>query len=602
MKIVQTFLLLFLNCTISQAQEEAMHWYFGDSAALYFNSGTAVAALNSAMKAEAGCAAISDINGELQFYTNGREVYNKNNLRMPNGFELNGSQLLNQNCIIVPLSDSIYYLFTINAYYDTVGLNYSVVDMKQNNGDGDVVLKNQLIRSGFVEKIAATKHCNGEDTWVITHDRGNKFYSYLLNQQGIFLDTIISESGTSIKADIGYMKVSPASNMLAFPVNNDSLLIEVFRFDNRTGAVFDPKSILAKDETVYAYGLEFSPDGNRLYMNTGGKKYSLWQYDVTTESEQELNASGIWLADGNLFAMQLAPDGKIYIAKRDREYLSAINQPNERGLNCSFQENAIGLQGKKSLMGLPNFIASYYYQASFAYANTCLGDTTHFFYNQYWNADSVVWSFGDGSQFVSIKDNPVHQYQSAGTYEAQLLVYRCNRIDSASQTIQIHPYPKVNLGNDTVICNTCSLLLDGGDGMDFWRWQDGTETQNYEANTPGEYNVLVSKYGCESGDSISISNNSTQLMMPTAFTPNNDGINDELKPVFKEYPSSYQMNIFARNGQLIFQTSNIDEGWNGKYKGQNSMMGVYVYKIVYSIFENNTWKQQESSGTVTLLR
>ncbi|HEY9114215.1 MAG TPA: T9SS type B sorting domain-containing protein [Bacteroidales bacterium] len=602
MKIAQTILLVLFISNFSWAQEEAMVWYFGDHAGIDFSSGKPELLINSAMRAEAGCAVICNKAGKLQFYTNGKKVWNRKNQLMPNGFGLNGSQLLNQNSIIIPLSDSLYYLFTVDAYSDSVGLNYSVVNMKRESGDGDVVLKNQLIRKDFVEKIAATKHCNGDDTWIITHDRENTFYCYLLSSQGTFLDTVVSQSGTYVRADIGYMKVSPASNMLAFPVNNDSIIVEVFRFDNRTGEVVNPKSIYAKDETVYAYGLEFSPDGTRFYINTGGKKYRLWQYDMTAQTEQEVNSSATLLAGGNLFAMQLAPDGKIYIAKQNRDYLSAINMPNELGEKCAFQENAMNLQSKSSLMGLPNFIASYFYQPGFSFKGTCLGDTTHFLYNQYLNSDSVVWSFGDGSPSVSIKNEPIHQYQTEGTFEAKFSAYQCNKVITATKTVEIFSYPKINLGNDTAICNTCELVLDGGEGMDFWIWQDGTETRFYEAKAEGDYHVRVSRNGCESTDSVSVSNNSVKLLIPNAFTPNGDGINDEFKPVFKERPFSYKLIIFDRNAQLLFQTTSVDEGWNGKFNGVDCQLGVYVYTLVYSFYENNILYQIADKGTLALVR
>ncbi len=123
MKLANTILFLLMFCSYAFAQNEASVWYFGDHAGIDFTTGEPKLLVNSAMRAEAGCAAISNKAGELQFYTNGKNVWNRKHQLMPNGFGLNGSQILNQNSIIVPLpnSDSIYYLFTINANYDSVG-------------------------------------------------------------------------------------------------------------------------------------------------------------------------------------------------------------------------------------------------------------------------------------------------------------------------------------------------------------------------------------------------------------------------------------------------------------------------------------------------
>ncbi len=325
------FMLLFNS--ISIAQNEATVWYFGDSAGLDFKTGSPLVLTNSAMHAEAGSAVISNKSGDLQFYTNGKDVWNRQHEKMPNGFGLNGSQILNQNSIIVPLpgSGNIYYLFTINAYYDSVGLNYSVINMDLEGGLGDVELKNRFMLAGLIEKITAAKHCNGEDTWIVTHDRFDGYYSFLLTAGGLTGNAVQSFTGNKVRSDIGYMKMSPASNRIALPLNQEKLLVELCLFHNRSGKVYDPVKILARDESVYTYGIEFSADGNLLYIATGGRAYKVWQYDLTQETEEKINNSATLIAEGNHFALQLGTDGKIYIARTNREQLSVIHFPEQLG-------------------------------------------------------------------------------------------------------------------------------------------------------------------------------------------------------------------------------------------------------------------------------
>jgi len=605
MKIASTIFFILIFCGFSFSQGEATYWYFGDHVGLDFSTGSPKVIANSAMRAEAGCSVISNKNGKLQFYTNGKEVWNREHVLMPHGYGLNGSQLLNQNSIIVPLpdSDSVYYLFTINAYYDSVGMNYSIVNMNREEGNGDVVLRNQLMQKGFVEKIAATKHCNGTDFWVIAHNRNKTFYSYLLTAQGI-QDTIVSKEGDYVKADIGYMKLSPSSNRIAFPLNYDSLLVEIFRFDNKTGKVFEPLKIFAKDKTVYAYGLEFSPDGNLFYLSTGGKNYRLWQYDLTLQSEKAINENATLLAEGNHFAMQLAPDGKIYIAKQNRDYLSVINQPDIIGISCDYQEFALSLDGNNSLMGLPNFIASIFYRPGFSFKGTCLGDTTRFLYNQYLNSDSVVWNYGDGSPPITLDSNPdaAHVFNDVGNYNVKLLYYGCNKKDSTERLVSVFQQPEINLGNDTSICSTCTLLLDGGENMDFWHWQDGSESRFYEVAQPGIYSVLVSRNSCTNSDTVTILDNTVKVTVPNAFSPNNDGINDEFNVVYNELPVHFILSVYDRNGRLLYQTLDINKGWDGQYQGADCMIGTYVFKIAYNYYEKNVLYQRKKTGTLVLLR
>ncbi|MFK5857457.1 MAG: hypothetical protein QM503_15110, partial [Bacteroidota bacterium] len=141
-------------------QQQAMVWYFGNHSGLDFSGGSPQILVNNEFRAEAGCASICNNDGNLLFYTNGNKVWNKNHEIMENGDSLNGSQLVNQNSVIVPqpFSDSFYYLFTINDIDSIRGFNYSVIDVSINNGLGKIIEKNIPIKNNVLEKIAAVEH------------------------------------------------------------------------------------------------------------------------------------------------------------------------------------------------------------------------------------------------------------------------------------------------------------------------------------------------------------------------------------------------------------------------------------------------------------
>ena len=606
MRTILLILFILLFNSISIAQNEASVWYFGDHAGLDFNPESPSVLTNSAMHTEAGCAVISDKSGNLQFYTNGKDVWNRNHEKMPNGFGLNGSQILNQNSIIVPLPESgnLYYLFTINAYYDSVGLNYSVINMDLEAGLGDVEIKNRFMFKGLIEKISAAKHCNGEDTWIVTHNRFDGYYSFLLTAEGLVSDTVRSFTGNKVRSDIGYMKMSPASNRIALPLNQEKMLVELCQFHNRSGKVYNPVKIFAKDESVYAYGIEFSPDGNRLYIATGGKAFKVWQYDLTLETEEKINNSATLIAEGNHYALQLAPDGKIYIAKANRDYLSAIHYPGQVGPACVYETNAINLQGKTSLKGLPNFMPYLFYKPSFSVESPCLGDTTRFHFGQFFTSDSLTWDFGDGSPPLTSKDNahPFHLYSSEGSYSVKLFIHHCGIADTVEMKIQIQPKPEVFLGNDTTLCNSCTILLDGGAGMDSWLWQDGSEDRFYEVLHSGSYHVTVTQNGCAATDSIFISSEAVKVALPTAFTPNGDGQNDEFGAIANEPLPEYHLLVFNRRGTPVFESRQIENGWDGRYRGSSSPLGVYTWQITYSYYLEGSLKTETHQGTVLLLR
>lgn len=88
------------------------------------------------------------------------------------------------------------------------------------------------------------------------------------------------------------------------------------------------------------------------------------------------------------------------------------------------------------------------------------------------------------------------------------------------------------------------------------------------------------------------------VRIPTAFTPNGDGLNDLFGPVGK-VPEGYSMQIYNRNGECVFRSSSLDARWNGRFRGKIQPTGVFIYYIQYRDLQNN--KHQEK-GTFVLIR
>jgi gliding motility-associated-like protein len=85
---------------------------------------------------------------------------------------------------------------------------------------------------------------------------------------------------------------------------------------------------------------------------------------------------------------------------------------------------------------------------------------------------------------------------------------------------------------------------------------------------------------------------------PNSFTPNNDGLNDMFMP-FVPYSKSASLLIYDRWGNLIYNTNDMELGWDGKYKGENAPCDVYVYKIFIEFFDGSV---KSSLGHITLIR
>ncbi len=188
--------LIILVLAISQfsfSQKEVNNWYFGFNAGITFNGKTTSAIIDGKLRSNEGCASMSDKDGNLLFYTDGIDVWDKSHTITPNGYGLKGSLSSTQSAIIVPHPGNVlqYYIFTVDAvgpWGNDNGMLYSLFDMSLNNGKGDIVTneKNIKLASNTSEKLTAVRHANRKDFWVLTHIFGtDTIYAYLITSLGV---------------------------------------------------------------------------------------------------------------------------------------------------------------------------------------------------------------------------------------------------------------------------------------------------------------------------------------------------------------------------------------------------------------------------------
>jgi gliding motility-associated-like protein len=89
------------------------------------------------------------------------------------------------------------------------------------------------------------------------------------------------------------------------------------------------------------------------------------------------------------------------------------------------------------------------------------------------------------------------------------------------------------------------------------------------------------------------------LLLPTAFTPNNDYLNDVFRVKYPFLVKQFKMRIYNRFGNLVFETDNMMRGWDGSYKGQLLPSGNYVWNV---FTEDLSGKAETSNGSVILIR
>jgi hypothetical protein len=389
-----------------------------------------------------GCSTVSDQNGSLLFYTDGISVWTKQHVLMANGTGLMGHPSAAQSGLVVkqPNNANIYYLFTVDVAGGISGLRYSIIDMSLAAGMGSVTVKNILVYTPTTEKLTAVRSSNNLDVWIVTHEWGsNNFRSYKLTAAGLNTVAVISSAGTShsgnnVQFAVGCMKISPNGTKLALAISNHPMnVLELFDFNSSTGIVSN--SVLLQSAQAFVYGVEFSPNSTILY-NTEIISFSskVKQWNLSNTNSVNIVSSGTVIgsrANGQFFGIQLANNGKIYVATQSSFSLSVINSPDLLGSSCAFSLDAQSLGNKNSEMGLPTFIAMPYFRNIFScnmedpncsskvnfnlpYSpNQTFTNTAAIGYS----ITNVNWNFGENTSTSNLSSlyNPTHVYNSTGT-------------------------------------------------------------------------------------------------------------------------------------------------------------------------------------------
>ena len=210
--------------------------------------------------------------------------------------------------------------------------------------------------------------------------------------------------------------------------------------------------------------------------------------------------------------------------------------------------------------------------------------------NDIFNIDTVSWfkianSFNSngGEQYLTIGnfDNviswPIGKIGVTYVYVDDVSVCECSF--------------KFSLGNDTTLCVGQSLILNPDMSNAIYTWQDGSHDSTYKVTQTGTYYVSAyfSDYNITTYDTINVAyiNCDTvetivpDIYIPNSFTPNGDGLNDvfNIKTVYEF--SEFKLVIYNRWGELLFDSDDVNKGWDGTYKGKPVPLGVYVIKSIH---------------------
>jgi gliding motility-associated-like protein len=217
-----------------------------------------------------------------------------------------------------------------------------------------------------------------------------------------------------------------------------------------------------------------------------------------------------------------------------------------------------------------------------------------------------TWLFGDGT--VSNDDDPIHNYDASGTYYVTLIAASIGGCtDTITLPLIVGVLPETNAGPDDSVAYLAPYVLNGS-GTGTFNWSPAGLVSDAASPNPttqletSQWFVLTvtSPDGCIGIDSVFIYViQRTIIMVPNAFSPNGDNVNDELFILNHDVNKLEEYSIYNRWGQQVFTTTDIAKGWDGTFKGKEQEMGSYIY-VVRAIDSDN--QEIQLKGNVTLVR
>ncbi len=382
-------------------------WYFGNYAGLDFNCTPPSPVTGSQMSAQEGCTSVADDDGNLLFYSDGTRIWDRTNTPMPNAsgtqypaewdLMLSGDWSSARSVIATPVigDRNRFWIFTTDGVsakpfigpqgkYD--GLYYTVVDMRLNNGYGDIdtsYIRNlgysgnkiQLIDS-IGEKIVAVSHDNNFNYWIVAEKAfQNTFYAFLVCGQGVTHTPVISSLAGTNAGGLGDLVASRDGKMIVSQMEAssfDSYEPELYDFNNGFGLPADhgklTTNLVLDAISCKGAGAAFSPNDSILYLSSedGTRlcRYKRFDPDIVSTEIMIDPPSTSWpYSVQNAFgSMQMGPDQNIYIAGVATGHVGIIDNPNN-WMDPELKLPGIVTGGKAVYYGLPNFFDAYVYES-----------------------------------------------------------------------------------------------------------------------------------------------------------------------------------------------------------------------------------------------
>ncbi|WP_373511338.1 gliding motility-associated C-terminal domain-containing protein [Persicitalea sp.] len=210
-----------------------------------------------------------------------------------------------------------------------------------------------------------------------------------------------------------------------------------------------------------------------------------------------------------------------------------------------------------------------------------------------------------GPEQLALTSDPIVDISglSPGTYRYFYTVGEGNCADTATVSLtldRLEPdFPK-----DTTLCQGQMLLINLEDSAAKYLWQDGATTATYSISKPGTFSVEVTKSCGQTEATVEVNYETCDgcnVFFPDAFSPNGDGQNDLFGPISDCQFSTFSLRVYNRWGEVVFQSNDPKQLWDGRFRSQYVSSGTYVYRLNYQ-FLTDPALPGDRMGKVVVIR
>jgi gliding motility-associated-like protein len=581
--------------------------------------------------------------GEIAFTTDGKTIYNRQD--QPIGTISSGSVSATTPALIVPkytCNECPHVQYYVLSYDETrKTLSYSIVDTRLNGGNGAISEKDVPMATNLSEKITYGYTDDKSGMYIIMHENGNNTYRVMkIDSNGISSDKTFNmgQVWDTQQSQSGYIRMSLRGNRIISAVTKGGQnYVEVYNFavDPSTG---EPQMTLYKTINLGAapptvYGIEISPSEDLIYVTINGTGQSrLIQINIETLKQNIIYSSASPLGDirlmpiGSIEAIGQTEHRLVVAVPGSNEIIYLMNPDTEGGkdfVNLNNGNNTGGDIGGKMGWGLSNVVKakedSQNDGIQVTYRGNCERGTTIFTLQAVCSPmkTKAVWDFGDGSP-TQEGLTVTHVYEKAGKYNIKLIitisedvvkrdlgqistiinkVFRdeCRQVEF-NDLMYVLPGPELKLPDPIYVCTALfqSKVLDANPNRkpnyaylwEFGTRKDTSRTILVDAPFRRAKITVQNQYDCKVEKVFDILDKCDPVVLvPNTFTPNGDSTHETFK-IDARFVVDYELSIFNRWGELIFNTTKPDTYWDGSYKNNgkpNQTYGplTYAYVIKY---------------------